>query len=1061
MPIRQYMTLLLLSCVLVLLSPAHSEMSISASSSLDTFDYDLDNIHLKLEKLNARWQLSPTGAGKLNVDQLKAKRLTITLRQNTGKANSPPPNRIQLPFPISVKHAEIAEIIIIDANERKTLNHVLFDFEGDNQTLRLKLAQASTAFGDAQGNIVIQTAKPFALSGSLALKQTHSSTPYDVKTQISGNLELLKFETSALLTMQDNTLKIVHSGNTAHAVAHIEATGQVSLAGDYPINLKAHITELHPDQLFATNLLAHLQANLALTAQGKLLPTPTFSLQFTSNNSQWQNKAISLSGNAEINDNQVQQLELLATMANNHFKASGHLGLANSRLEWQASFEDLSSLNANYSGTINADGSMIDSLDNPSLQFKLLANKLNLNHNLTIENLAGNLELAASDHGKVAGNLSFTNMKYGQNPAINGKLTIDGLRNQHTISLLAENKAQKIETTLQGGLSSTNQWQGWLQNLAYAALAEPNKTDKNQQVTLKTPAPLTLSSDALTLEKATLQLSTGVANIDYFKVDKSGLISQGYLAKVSLNDLPPALFTLPTTLQGNPTFSAKWDIHANENFNGNIKLWHEDGDLNFIDSNGTSKPLGLKNTHAELAITNNQVTSDAFLNGDNLGELKAKLSTTLNKTDSGYALLANTPLILDGSAHLNTLSWLPLPKAFIGAQFDGKIDATVHANGTASAPNLSGNVHGQDIQLSLASEGVALSQGILQASFEQNQLTIHQATWHGGDGQLSADGKLWLADKKPKIDLNWTANKFTVISRADRLLTINGTGKTTLDDDLLSIFGNFNVEKGLIELATESTPSLGDDVVILGEANTVPKSSLQILLNGLRIDLGKDFTLRGQGLDAQLQGAVTLTGLTQYHPHTDGSIQVKQGTYMAYGQVLNIERGIFNFSGAMDNPGLNIRAMRNSKPINAGIEITGSALIPLTKLVSDPEVPESEKLSWLVLGHGMESAGKNDYGMLSLAAGVLLSQGQSVPLQTQLARAAGLDEFTFAGGDAESASLVFGKRLSAQLYLSYEKSISGLLDVARLTFNMTNRWSLRAEAGTESAVDVLYTFSFK
>jgi hypothetical protein len=26
---------------------------------------------------------------------------------------------------------------------------------------------------------------------------------------------------------------------------------------------------------------------------------------------------------------------------------------------------------------------------------------------------------------------------------------------------------------------------------------------------------------------------------------------------------------------------------------------------------------------------------------------------------------------------------------------------------------------------------------------------------------------------------------------------------------------------------------------------------------------------------------------------------------------------------------------------------------------------------------------------------------------------------------------------------------------------MTSRWSLRGEAGTESAVDVLYTFSFK
>ena len=109
----------------------------------------------------------------------------------------------------------------------------------------------------------------------------------------------------------------------------------------------------------------------------------------------------------------------------------------------------------------------------------------------------------------------------------------------------------------------------------------------------------------------------------------------------------------------------------------------------------------------------------------------------------------------------------------------------------------------------------------------------------------------------------------------------------------------------------------------------------------------------------------------------------------------------------------------------------------------------------------MDQTTKNDYGLLSLAAGAILSQGQSVPLQTQIAHAAGLDELSFSGGDANSASLVFGKRLTSRLYLSYVKSISGLLDVARLTYNVTSRWSLRAEAGTESAVDVLYTFSFK
>jgi len=417
--------------------------------------------------------------------------------------------------------------------------------------------------------------------------------------------------------------------------------------------------------------------------------------------------------------------------------------------------------------------------------------------------------------------------------------------------------------------------------------------------------------------------------------------------------------------------------------------------------------------------------------------------------------------VLNGKAQLQTLAFLPMPTSLMDASFDGATNITVTANGTLAAPNLSGNVDGKNLQFSLPTEGVNYTNGELQASFEHDKLLIKKASWQGGDGHLQATGFLLLDIGKSQIDLDWTAENFSAISRADRLLTLNGTGKTTLANDLLMISGNFNVAKGLIELSEEDTPVLGDDVVILGQTDTAPEPALKILLNGLRIDVGKNFTLRGRGLDAQLTGAVTLTGLTQYRPHTEGVIQVKEGSYFAYGQKLTIERGIINFNGTVDNPGVSIRAMRNSKPVNAGIEITGTAFVPITKLVSDPAVADSEKLSWLVLGHGLDETTKNDYGLLSLAAGVLLSQGQSVPLQTQLARAAGLDEFSFAGGDATSAAVVFGKRLSSRLYLSYQKSISGLLDVARLTYNITSRWSLRGEAGTESAVDVLYTFSFK
>ncbi len=1048
--LRRYVSLLLLSFTLLLFTPAQGEMSLSISSSLDTFSYDLDNINLKLEKLSARWQLSASGDGKLQVDQLKAKRLTIKIRDNPKSTQSPLPNRINLPFPISILQAEIGEIVIITADEQQTFNNVQFTFEGNAKTLQLKLARADMPWGTTAASLDVSASKPFPLTGEISLKKTDGDIPYDVKALLSGDLNTLRFEIATWLTQQDGKLAIGQDNKiTNQAVARVVATGQLSLAKDYPIAVNAQINELHPELL--GNYPAAL-LNFDITLQGKLQPTPTATVELVARDSQWQKHPLSASANLQITGSQIEQLDFQAAIAANRIQASGSLGKPDSHLTWQADLPDLTAFGQEYAGAARANGTLDGTFDTLALHFNLVAQKLHLPGDLKIEKLEGLATLTAGEKGKVESDFKASAIEYGKNAPINAHATLQGTRANHQLVVNAQGKDMQFESILQGGLSADNIWQGFLQQLQFTG-----KTPAK----LTAAAPLRIDNHSVTLEQAVMQLAKGRASIELLQVGNSKLISKGQLSQLTLDDLPAGLFNLPNTLQGSPVFSGKWDISANDTLNGNFSLWREAGDFTLNTANGTPTPLGLTEAKLELTVINNHAELSAKLDGENLGNLNAKLATTLTRTEAGFALLASAPLTLKGSAQLNTLAWLPLPTTLIDAELDGQFTLSVQANGTLGKPNLSGNVTGQKLRFSLPSQGIDLKNGTLQAEFENDKLLIKQASWQGGEGNLSTNGLLLLDNGKPKVELNWTADKFSALSRTDRLLTLSGSGKTILADGMLTIFGKFTVNKGLIELTGEDTPVLGDDVVILGQSITAKEPSLQILLNGLHIDLGDDFTLRGRGLDAELKGGLTLTGLTQYHPHTVGNIEVKKGTYMAYGQVLSIERGILHFNGPMDNPGLNIRAMRNSKPVNAGVEITGSAFMPITKLVSDPNVAETEKLSWLVLGHGMDQTGKNDYGMLSLAAGVLLSQGQSVPLQTQLARAAGLDEFSFAGGDAESAALVFGKRLTSKLYLSYEKSVTGLLDVARLTFNITPRWSLRAEAGTDSAVDVLYTFSFK
>jgi len=1051
---RRYLHILLISITLLLFSSAHSEMPISVSSSLDSFSHDLDNIHLKLEKLSARWQLSPFGDGKLVVEQLKAKRLTITIKSSDSEPEqSPLPKRINLPFPISVLQSEISEVVIVTQDERQTFHNVKLAFEGNTNTLKLSLSHAQTPWGNASAHINMSASKPFTLKGDLSLKSAEPPYAYDLNAQLSGDLNRLNIDTSAWLTSQNGKISLLKSDNE-QAAAQLLVHGQVELNHHYAIRVHSQLLALRLERL--GNYPA-AKLNLDLMLEGALKPTPIATLNITSHDSTWQTQVVSASANAQLTASALEQLTFELSVAANKIKGTGNINAQNTHLTWQADLPNLATFDPALAGKISASGAIDGALDNPSLNIKLLGERIQLTNGLQINELTGDANILAGDNGTMTATIAANNTRYGNNAPFNGNITLNGTQANHVITINADSNDAKLQSTLKGGLtlnasSLKKQWQGLLQQLDYSGLTP---------VKLKAPATLSADADSITLTQASLALNHGNINIEQLALGNGKLASKGTLSQLSLSDLPPELLSLPSTLQGSPSFSGEWMVETQNSINAHLGLWRESGDFTLTKPDGSTQPLGLSTAKLALDVMDNALRVEADVDGKNFGTISAKLASQLTKTEAGFNLLNNAPLQLSASAKLNTLAWLPMPTTLMDADLDGQVALTVSADGTLAQPNLNGTVNGSNINFNLPSEGIQLNNGNFQAHFENNQLQIEQAIWQGGSGKLSANGWVRFEQGHPKAELSWNADQFSIFSRADRLLVISGTGKTILEDNLLSILGDFSANNGLIEMAQEDTPKLSDDVIILGETSIKKEPLLQVLLSGLHIGLGDDFTLRGRGLDAKLTGALTLTGRSEYRPHTEGSIAVSKGTFMAYGQILNIERGILNFNGVMDNPGLNIRAMRDSKPVNAGVEITGSALIPEIKLVSDPNVPDTDKLAWLVLGHGTEQAGKTDFAILSLAAGALFSQGQSVPLQSQIARAAGLDEFSFAGGDAENASVTLGKRLSSQLYLSYAKSISGLQDIARLTFNITPRWALRAEAGNESAVDVLYTFSFK
>ena len=234
------------------------------------------------------------------------------------------------------------------------------------------------------------------------------------------------------------------------------------------------------------------------------------------------------------------------------------------------------------------------------------------------------------------------------------------------------------------------------------------------------------------------------------------------------------------------------------------------------------------------------------------------------------------------------------------------------------------------------------------------------------------------------------------------------------------------------------------------------------------MDLGRALTFRGEGIDTGLAGRVHVTTSPTGALIGRGTIRAVNGTYVAFGQKLTIDRGRLIFDGPLDNPALDVVALRKNLQVEAGVELSGTVKVPQVRVTSSPPVPENEALAWLVTGQGLSNTSRVDYAALSAASAALLGRNGK-PFTADLAQRIGVDDISLksstsaSGGDGSAASqvVVFGKRISDRLSLGYEQGLSIATSAVRLEYALSRQVTLRAEAGLVSGVSIVYRRNFQ
>lgn len=515
----------------------------------------------------------------------------------------------------------------------------------------------------------------------------------------------------------------------------------------------------------------------------------------------------------------------------------------------------------------------------------------------------------------------------------------------------------------------------------------------------------------------------------------------------------------------------------------------------------------IKNLRLQLHTQGREVRAQLLWDTERAGHLTADLRSQLQPTADGWTWAENAPLSGTATANLPNIGiWAMFAPP--GWRVTGSLNADVRISGTRSDPRWDGTLGADQLAIVSLLDGLDLHDGRLRARLQGTRLDITELTLQGGQGStariLGYSGNLTPAPQDGgrltgggfiawdpqaaagqsgmRMDIQLRADHLQVLVRADRQLSTSGQLQARLDNGQFVLRGDLTVDRAAILLPDESAPSLDKDVVVhsaatrKAEAERRHKEAAQAQQQAtagaspstakapdilLKLNLGRDFALQGFGIITRLRGELQVRGgnTLSAPPQITGEVRTEQGRYRAWGQSLDVENGLIRFNGPYNNPSIDITAIRPNITVRAGVRVTGSANTPRVTLFSEPEMSDAEKLSWIVMGRDTASGGA-EAALLQQAALALLTGGGT---GENFAGRVGLDEIGFKGASADSsdpnagAALTLGKRLSKDLYVTYEQSLNGAMGTLYVFYEFSRRLTLRAQTGLQTAVDLIYT----
>lgn len=869
-----------------------------------------------------------------------------------------------------------------------------------------------------------------------ALHLSGDKTRQQLKGEVSESWGQGRFA----LALADEVLRL-EEADFAGEAGRLQAHGTLELAKSRGFELEFDASQINPARF---GKFPHGRLNARGEISGALSPDLQLDARLVLPPGVLEAQAVRGQGVLRYEKRHLARADVDLDLAGNRIQLKGAYGRAGDRLEWDIDAPSLARLNLGVAGRLASRGTVSGEPSRPQIRATAVGSGLRLPGGIAADTLNLDLDLQAAADGAFNGKIDARGVSVAGQRVDAVRVLAKGLRSAHELSLDARLPKWRLTAALAGGLDAQWTWRG---RISQAAL------QGQWPVRLDAPASLVLARDRQQASNVALSAAGGRLTLAHFSREGGRMASRGELAALPL---APLLSLIETELPFGTDLrlDGEWDLRLSDKLDGRLNLRRRTGDIRLEQP---AQDIGLTTLTLALAAEAGRISARFDAASREAGQLQAQVQTTLMRDGAGLALPRSAPLTWQAQLDVPSLRLLR-PLLPVGMRADASIRAELGGSGSLAAPHIDGSLVASAIRFAVPEQGIAITDGTLKLLLADDRMRVAEGVLHGQSGRIILGGE--AAIRNPQAGLTLTFDKFAATNRSDRRVIVSGTGKLAIDQKRLRLEGELVADRARIERPEAGRPALSADVVVAGRVPAGQSAAGRIPLDlDLKLGLGDDFIFKGAGLDVRLGGQLRV--FTQNGAlRGEGRIQAEKGQYSAYGQRLEIERGVLNFSGPLDNPGLDVLAVRKTPAVKAGVQVRGSVQRPLVTLYSDPPMPDGEKLSWLVLGHGLDKGGRQEFALLQLAAGALLGQAESASVQSQMAGALGLDSFEVRGGEGEdltSAVVGIGRRISSHATLGYEQSLDGLNQVVKVMYELTTHLRVEAKAGQSNSIDVFYT----